>query len=494
MGCNNRLIVPRFGCEDIQNTINDGGLLTMEIEFNSICNFNCPYCYLVDKDAKKNELTKEQFFDVLTQARDLGANTIVILGGEPMLYPHLLEMTAFIKRLGMNSEMYTNGSNITDSIARKLFENNVHIVLKMNTFDEKLQDELSGKKGAYKQIHSAFAALKRAGYPTDKKGLAVSSVICEQNFDELEGLWRWLRDQKITPYFETITPKGNAVKNKHMNVDPIKVQKLFYRLAEIDKEYGFDWNPQPPLVGAECQRHQYSCVVSATGDVIPCVGVTISVGNVKERKLGDIIDSSSIINDLRNYRETIKGPCAECEELENCYGCRGAAYEMTGDYLASDPMCWKNVGKSPDIISLPILTEKLVPHKKPMLIVDRLLEVKEKTVVEVDISEDMVLVNEEGEVDEVAFIEMVAQAMAAHDGFKNAGKSRATEGFLVGINNFKIYGRARLEDNLRIKIRKVFEFNSELAVIAGEVFKNGDMLAEGEIKVWHRVGKSVAMV
>lgn len=42
-----------------------------------------------------------------------------------------------------------------------------------------------------------------------------------------------------------------------------------------------------------------------------------------------------------------KGPCQSCEPAEGCYGCHGAAFQMTGDYLASDPMCWRNCQCAP---------------------------------------------------------------------------------------------------------------------------------------------------
>jgi radical SAM protein with 4Fe4S-binding SPASM domain len=88
-------------------------------------------------------------------------------------------------------------------------------------------------------------------------------------------------------------------------------------------------------------RHQVSCVVTANGDVMPCVGVTIAIGNIREQKLADIIRNSEVINNLKNYRQMIKGECRTCEKAEECYGCRGAAYQLTGDYLASDPTCWR---------------------------------------------------------------------------------------------------------------------------------------------------------
>jgi len=74
--------------------------------------------------------------------------------------------------------------------------------------------------------------------------------------------------------------------------------------------------------------------------VQPCTGVDLFVGNVKEGRLADILAGSRTIKDLREIREKIEGPCKSCEFAEDCYGCRGNAYQSTGNYLASDPMCW----------------------------------------------------------------------------------------------------------------------------------------------------------
>ena len=89
-------------------------------------------------------------------------------------------------------------------------------------------------------------------------------------------------------------------------------------------------------------RHQVSCLVTATGEVMPCVGVTIPLDNIRNNSLGDILKNSQVVKDLKNFREMIKGECRDCDKAHECYGCRGAAYQLTGDYLASDPTCWRN--------------------------------------------------------------------------------------------------------------------------------------------------------
>jgi radical SAM protein with 4Fe4S-binding SPASM domain len=329
--------------EDIEEAVRNNRLLTMEIEFSRICNFRCPYCYVPKRSALRNELSPEEIRDVILQAKELGARKIIVLGGEPTIYPHILEMVQFIASQGLEVEMFTNGSGITAEFARQLFECRVRVALKMNTFNAAVQDMLAGKKGSFDLIQQAYQNLIGAGYPSEKALLAVDTIICRQNIDEIVDMWKWLRERNIIPYFEIITPQGNAQENDWLQADPKQLHDIFNEIAEIDRnQYGQIWDPQPPLLGNRCMRHKFSCLVCSQGDVMPCVGVNIPIGNIREQKLGDIIRDSEVLQDLKDHLHMIKGPCRSCEKVDMCYGCRGAAYQLTGDYLASDPLCWRN--------------------------------------------------------------------------------------------------------------------------------------------------------
>lgn len=327
----------------IMDAVKDNRLLTMEIEFSLRCNFNCPYCYVPQEEYYNGELNDDEIRDAILQAKALGAKKIIILGGEPTIFPRVREMITFISGECLEVEMFTNGSGVTPDFAQFLFDHKVRTVLKMNTFDENLQDKLAGKKGAYNTIRSALKALKDVGYPSDDAFLAVSTIICRPNLSELPKFWQWLRDQGIAPYFEIITPQANALNNRWLFVEPLEIQDLFQNLSEIDaQKYGIQWDPQPPLVGNSCLRHLFSCLVNSQGEVMPCVGLNLPIGNIRQTPLKEILASSQVLNELKDYRHTIKGPCNSCEKAAHCYGCRGAAYQMTGDYLASDPLCWRN--------------------------------------------------------------------------------------------------------------------------------------------------------
>jgi radical SAM protein with 4Fe4S-binding SPASM domain len=417
----------------------------------------------------------------------MGARKIIILGGEPTLYPDILDMIRFIRKQDLEAEMFTNGTRITEDFAKQLYDNDVRVALKMNSFDENHQDMLTGKKGSYNSIKQALQNLKKVGYPSKEKFLAVSTVICRHNINELITMWQWLRDQKIAPYFEIITPQENAKHNKWLYVNPKELYDIFTRISEIDRtKYGQDWDPQPPLVGNRCLRHQFSCLVTSTGNVMPCVGVSIPIGNIRKQQLRNIIKDSEVLCDLKNHLNTIKGPCRTCEKAEYCYGCRGSAYQLTGDYLASDPLCWKNIDRQDEIVHLPVAADEIIPQKSPMKVIDTLVRVAERYAdVSVRIQKDMLFVGEDGIVDDAIYLEMMAQSIAALNGFKQMGISElASEGLLLGAKNLEILKKARVGDKLTISVYKYARYG-DFGVIQGTISRNDDVLARGEIKVWH---------
>lgn len=485
MSCHTFCDEAGFSLEEIRAAAAEGRLLTMEIEFSQLCNFQCPYCYLDFRP--KEELSSEEARDVIRQAKELGAQKIIVLGGEPMIHPTIMEELRYIDRLGLGIEVFSNGSDITAERAQQLADLNAKVVLKMNTMDPDKQDRLCGIPDAHRIIRKAFDNLKAAGYGEGGKPMAVSSVIASENFDELIPMWRWLRDQQIDPYYEMITPQGSATSNEWLYIDPKKIEKLFRDIAEIDRtEYGREWEIQPPLVGDVCLRHQFSCYVNAFGDVMPCVGVNLPVGNIRQKPLKEILHESEVMQDLKNHRETIKGPCGTCERSESCYGCRGAAYQTTGDYLGSDPLCWYNADRKNDIDILPVSAGKLIPQEAPMRLVNRLLKVGERSAeVETVIAADCPFLEADGQLESAAFLEIIAQSAALHNGWRNRNKAAKPEGFLLGAKKVEITGGAEVGDTLVTVVFKEAKLG-DFGMIRGTVWKNRICIASGEIKVYHK--------
>ncbi|MDP3284348.1 MAG: SPASM domain-containing protein [Desulfobacterales bacterium] len=280
-------------------------------------------------------------------------------------------------------------------------------------------------------------------------------------------------------------------------------------------------NNIPPL----CARHRFSCVVTSYGYVLPCPGLHIPLGNILNQKLSDILKDSEILCDLKDGPSRIKGPCRICENAQTCYGCRARAYLATGDYLASDPLCAGNEYRRHEIISLPLPVDRIIPQMPPMRIIDTIDKLAERCAqCSVLIKEDMPFIEpkqrahsplllaglaselktdtipygrrfpaafggelqKDGSVDHVAYLEMMAQSIAALNGFRNMGASdSAPEGYLLGAKNLKINKSAYAGDSLSIMVFKYARYGG-FGIVKGVVKRDNEILAEGEIKIWHK--------
>jgi radical SAM protein with 4Fe4S-binding SPASM domain len=478
-----------YSINQINKVAVDNRLLTIEIEPSMKCNYNCRYCYASHACSNEAKLSFKEITEIITQAKELGAEKVILLGGEPTIYSDFLKVIDFINSEGLQTEIFSNGSMITAELAKVLFKKSVRIVLKLNSLKSEVMALLTGRTDSLNNTLNAIKYLKEAGYPDKTHLLGVSTVICKQNLTEIIDLWKWLKDQAITPYFEMITPQGKAKEDAELVVESKDLETLFNKIAKIDLElYGNKWDIQPPLVANKCLRNLYSCLIDSHGNVKPCVGVNIMCGNIREKKLKEIIKSSGVIQDLRNYKKKLRGPCSKCEKLEECYGCRGAAYQLTGEPLASDPLCWRNQDKLDQIYKLPFPADRIIPQTGKTKMLDSLVKLGDKTAeAELTIKPDNPYVDENGILSESVYIELLAQTIAAVNGFYALENNQEPGiGFIIGLKNIKNYGIVRRGDKLNIIIERTIDLG-DFGVVSGEVYCNEAIIAEGELKIW---GKS----
>lgn len=143
---------------------------------------------------------------------------------------------------------------------------------------------------------------------------------------------------------------------------------------------------------------------------------------------------------------------------------------------------------APEEIQLPQDGSRFLPHRPPMLLVDELLERSGNMAVgSAVVPEGGVCCGGKSGFPEL-FVEIIAQTVAmanGYDAFRNGEKIR--EGMLVGIDSFSIAGTAELGRMLRIVTEKTFEFGA-VRIIHGDVFCDGKLVAQGDIKVWENPG------
>jgi radical SAM protein with 4Fe4S-binding SPASM domain len=241
----------------------------------------------------------------------------------------------------------------------------------------------------------------------------------------------------------------------------------------------------------ECFKQKFSCFVTLDGNIYPCKGLPLSIGNIHQDTLGKILTDSEVIENLKNHEAMIKGPCRKCNAFSHCYGCRGRTFTLTGDYLASDPLCPKNQDKLNEITYLPMSVQHLIPQKQDMRVVSTLLKVGERFArVESVFSGKSPFVKSDGSLEEVAYMEIMAQSAAVMNGFsKFDTDAPPPSGFLVGGQKIHIYKKSFVKDKLKIDIYKTARFGG-FGILTATVKRGQEIIAEGEIKIYHDNGEN----
>ncbi len=136
-------------------------------------------------------------------------------------------------------------------------------------------------------------------------------------------------------------------------------------------------------------------------------------------------------------------------------------------------------------MDLPVNADTLLPHEKPMRVVDRLLA-SDGTAgqTEAIFSGDSPFVDAEGKIDHLMLLELIAQSYASARGYEDISEGNdVSEGFLVGISKANFHGDAYAKDPLLVDIRTEEIFDS-FYIASGKVFQRETLVLEAMLKIW----------
>jgi radical SAM protein with 4Fe4S-binding SPASM domain len=331
--------------QDAYKARDENRLLAIRVETNRSCNLRCRYCYAGSGEHLATQLGLDTLQRVIVQAAELGARSIVVIGGgEPTLHPRFRELIQFIHDHGMIPMVFTNGLNVTPELAEFLYRNDASVMGKCDSLKPQIQDYLAGQDGAFERIRAGIDNLIAAGFTNvpdpHKLRLGVSFVSCRLNLPETEAIWSYCRENHIFPNMEILTPTGRAKEtlgDQYLTPEEIREHKL--HLLDVDRQrFGYDWLVYTPLVASGCLQHLYSLYITMEGNVRPCAPTKFDEHptfrqdgvypyNAFRRPLAEIYNDP-LFRYVRTIDRRVEGRCQDCEHLDECIGCRGYAYAV----------------------------------------------------------------------------------------------------------------------------------------------------------------------
>ncbi len=326
--------------------------LWLVIELTYKCPLKCPWCSNpVDFDRYRNELSTEEWKDVLRQGRQLGSLQLGFSGGEPMLRNDLEELVEEADHLGYYTNLITSGVGLNTKRLRALKKAGLkQVQLSIQACDQELNEKLVGLDVFEHKIEIA-RAIKAEGFP-----MVLNVPVSRYNIDQTENLidlaaelgveylefanlqyynWALLNRSELLPTREQLARSEALVNEARTRLG--KRLTIFFVVPDY-----YDSRPKACMNG----WGSIHLTIAPDGTALPCQEArlidSLEFPNVRKQSLRSIWQESSAFNKFRGDG-WMKEPCRSCSEKEQDFGgCRCQAFLLTGDAANTDPVCTKS--------------------------------------------------------------------------------------------------------------------------------------------------------
>jgi Fe-coproporphyrin III synthase len=336
------------------------------------CNLKCIHCYAQAKDQSfDNELTTEEGKNLIDDLSQYKVPVLLLSGGEPTIRKDLPELAAYAIEKGMRAVISTNGTLITQQMARVLKDIGLSYVGISLDGMEKIHDRFRGVKGAFR---SALEGIKNCQDAGIKVGLRFT--INKFNVAEIENIFNLLEDMDIPRacfYHLVYAGRGSKLVEEDLTHD--ETRKAVDLIMDLTKKLHDKGKPkeiltvdnhadgpyiylrllkEDPKRAAEVLELLKMNEGNNSGRGIGCISWDgevyadqfwrhYSFGSVQERPFSEIWTDTSepLMKKLKEKKKYVKGRCAKCRWLDVCAGnFRVRAEAVTGDAFAPDPACY----------------------------------------------------------------------------------------------------------------------------------------------------------
>lgn len=189
----------------------------VEIHLGTLCNNLCPFCMSgFSRDTKDPWASFERVREELRHFHERGCRGVGFLGGEPTVYPRIVEAVAYAKSLGYSMiSVCTNGTRLSNpDFCRRLVDAGLtRVTLSVHSHIPEVEDliitrvpgNLARKIAALKNL----VALRNDGALRDH--ISVNPVLCRPNLSEMEGFINFFGELGVDDVrFNYIWPEGGT--------------------------------------------------------------------------------------------------------------------------------------------------------------------------------------------------------------------------------------------------------------------------------------------
>jgi GTP 3',8-cyclase len=210
---------------------------TLRVSLLSRCNLSCAYCTMGEDEVKENNLHQSivpagELLNTINKLHAvLNLETIRLTGGEPLLYPHLIELIKEINTIGIPEIKLTTNGLLLERMAKPMKDAGMQSInVSLDAMDEDVFFLISKRNHLQKILNGIDAALE-AGLKVKINSVIMKGV----NDSQVLPLLQYAFDRNITIRFLEVMAMG------HLHHDPLKY--LFTQediLSLVGTKYNFN--------------------------------------------------------------------------------------------------------------------------------------------------------------------------------------------------------------------------------------------------------------
>ncbi len=293
-------------------------------EITKRCNLNCLHCFL-DKNDIGKELSFEQIKKILEILKTKGTLFLSFTGGEPLTREDFFKIAFYAQKLNFALRLLTNATLINESNIKEIKRLNLlSCEISLYSMDADIHDEITKSPGSFNKTFRAISLLKKKDI-----NIIIKTPIMKQNYLTFFAVKEFCQKEKLKFIYDPILLiKDNGDRSI-----------LKYRLNQEQIDYIISKNlvPEDDIIQGKasldepfCSAGQNGFCIDSQGNLLPCIGIRESMGNLLKENF-DEIWSSERINFIRNIRLKDLTVCKDCKYLDYCRRCSGSALLEDGD-------------------------------------------------------------------------------------------------------------------------------------------------------------------
>ncbi len=269
----------------------------LAMNMTSACNFRCPYCFVGLQYLKtgKDEMTLEQKLRLIAEGADCGARVLSMPGrGEPLGDPHFWQILEEANRRGLYVVVYTNGFYLDEEKIKRLYNAQISLYVKVDSFDRAIYETLVGRVGVYDRVRANLDLIVRHFHHPITEGsrllsrFGVNSVVTLQSAGSISELDRWCDERNVFYTCRSPVKVGEAVLTWDFLVGDqvLDLRAIGQRYAERK------FTSATPM--GQCGIYRFGITVENNGEIYMCPDARTDagfgrIGSFKETSLRELI-------------------------------------------------------------------------------------------------------------------------------------------------------------------------------------------------------------